>query len=218
MKLKLATALFAAITLVPAANAATTQITGGSGQRALGITFFDPLGQTFTATDTDLQSFGFQINTLNPGSPNSAITFSLLNGAGFNGSVLATRSVTFAGVPATRDPTWIDFDLTGTKLVAGQSYTALLTTTSSRYGLIFGPDINIFTGQALGGDAYAGGSFIATGQNDATCNRGICDANFRFTAVTPAAVPEPATWAMMIGGFGLAGGALRRRATSVTFA
>jgi hypothetical protein len=25
------------------------------------------------------------------------------------------------------------------------------------------------------------------------------------------AVPEPATWAMMIGGFGLVGGALRRR-------
>ena len=32
-------------------------------------------------------------------------------------------------------------------------------------------------------------------------------------------VPEPATWAMMIGGFGLVGGALRRRAsTSVTYA
>lgn len=34
------------------------------------------------------------------------------------------------------------------------------------------------------------------------------------------AVPEPATWAMMIGGFGLVGGAMRRRAarTSVTYA
>jgi len=32
------------------------------------------------------------------------------------------------------------------------------------------------------------------------------------------AVPEPATWAMMIGGFGLAGGAMRRRATSLRFA
>ena len=33
-----------------------------------------------------------------------------------------------------------------------------------------------------------------------------------------AVVPEPATWAMMIGGFGLAGGALRRRRVSVTYA
>ncbi len=33
------------------------------------------------------------------------------------------------------------------------------------------------------------------------------------------AVPEPASWAMMVGGFGLIGGALRyRRKTTVTFA
>ena len=31
------------------------------------------------------------------------------------------------------------------------------------------------------------------------------------TVAPPDAVPEPATWAMMIGGFGLVGGALRRR-------
>lgn len=32
------------------------------------------------------------------------------------------------------------------------------------------------------------------------------------------AVPEPATWAMMIAGFGLAGASLRRRKTAVSFA
>ena len=32
------------------------------------------------------------------------------------------------------------------------------------------------------------------------------------------AIPEPATWAMMIGGFALAGAGLRRRATTVRFA
>lgn len=35
--------------------------------------------------------------------------------------------------------------------------------------------------------------------------------NFRVEAVTLAAVPEPATWAMMITGFGFVGGALRQR-------
>lgn len=42
--------------------------------------------------------------------------------------------------------------------------------------------------------------------------------NFRFTAAL-AAVPEPASWAMLITGFGLVGGAMRRRSTrTVVFA
>jgi hypothetical protein len=39
----------------------------------------------------------------------------------------------------------------------------------------------------------------------------------QFSAVT-ASVPEPANWAMMTGGFGLLGAAMRRRRTSVRFA
>jgi hypothetical protein len=37
------------------------------------------------------------------------------------------------------------------------------------------------------------------------------------TATVPAPVPEPATWAMMIGGFALAGAAMRRRTGAVIF-
>ncbi len=33
----------------------------------------------------------------------------------------------------------------------------------------------------------------------------------------PAPVPEPATWAMMVGGFGLAGAAMRRRKVALSF-
>ena len=40
---------------------------------------------------------------------------------------------------------------------------------------------------------------------------------FRFEQIG-AAVPEPATWGMMIVGFGLMGGVLRRRSTKVAFA
>jgi hypothetical protein len=38
-----------------------------------------------------------------------------------------------------------------------------------------------------------------------------------ITVPRPAAVPEPATWAMMIGGLGLAGAAMRRRTVAVRF-
>jgi PEP-CTERM motif len=36
--------------------------------------------------------------------------------------------------------------------------------------------------------------------------------------VSLAAVPEPASWALMIGGFGLVGFAMRRRKANVAFA
>ncbi len=43
--------------------------------------------------------------------------------------------------------------------------------------------------------------------------------NDRLGVVTLAAVPEPATWGMMIAGFGLADGALRsRRKATAAFA
>jgi hypothetical protein len=47
---------------------------------------------------------------------------------------------------------------------------------------------------------------------------GVAD-NLTFDRINmPGAVPEPATWAMMIGGFGLVGGAMRTRRRAVAFA
>lgn len=49
---------------------------------------------------------------------------------------------------------------------------------------------------------------------------GVTAADFAIDRVyaLAAAVPEPATWAMMIGGFGMIGGAMRRRRTGVRLA
>jgi len=54
----------------------------------------------------------------------------------------------------------------------------------------------------------------------ATTDDGLAIDDLQLTAaVAPvAAVPEPASWAMMIGGFGLIGGTLRRRRAIVSFA
>jgi hypothetical protein len=198
-------------------------VSGPTGQRAVTVPTFGPLGQSFTAIDEHLTSFGFQFELFNPGHANSPFTFQLLAGEGLGGSVVTTKTFTLPTSINDRTATWFDFDLTGTDVTVGSKYTAVLSTSSLRYGVVLGPEINIFTGQILGGDAYAGGTALFTNVPYSNCGpTGGCDLNFRVTGYNDvAAVPEPAAWGMMIGGFGLAGGALRRRKavrTTVRFA
>jgi hypothetical protein len=75
-------------------------------------------------------------------------------------------------------------------LVAGMFETLTLVWETGRTG----PEI----GKALGIMLGASG-------------RGMAYDNVRLDATSLAAVPEPANWAMMIGGFGIAGGMVRRR-------
>lgn len=203
----------AAAALIAAPAAANVTVISGSGQRALQVAYFGPVGQSFTATNTDLTAFGFQFETFNSGQTNAPLTFTLRDGVGLNGAVIVTRTATLPVIPLTPVATWFDFDLTGTTLIAGHHYTALVSTTSLLLGLAYGPDVNIYTGVPLGGDAYAGGALVTTRDlGDRICATGICDANFRLSATTPvAAVPEPAAWALFITGFGLVGAATRRR-------
>ncbi len=69
-------------------------------------------------------------------------------------------------------------------LVAGETYTFSLINRSNIAGTNFGQD-------------YRGGM--------------LGEFNWDIVEVSPAPVPEPGTWALMIAGFGLAGAALRRR-------
>ncbi|MEN2785466.1 PEPxxWA-CTERM sorting domain-containing protein [Sphingomonas qilianensis] len=194
------------------ASAATLEVTSGS-QRSFILSAFGAAGQSFTALDTDLTSFGFQFNALNPGNANLPFTFNLYAGETLTGVALATRVFTLPTSINTRTPTWFDFDITGTTVAIGQKYTAVLSSSSSRNGVVMGPDINIFTGAELSGDAYAGGKALFTREVYPNCARtGNCDLNFRVTGTTAvSAVPEPATWAMMLAGFGMTGLTLRRR-------
>ena len=90
-------------------------------------------------------------------------------------------------------------------------YDSLLTPTQnpliSGGGLLFniaGDEVNIYS-DGPGPETYR---FYSRAS-------GVNAGNFALTQVG-GAVPEPASWALMIGGFGLAGAALRRRRTTVT--
>jgi hypothetical protein len=78
------------------------------------------------------------------------------------------------------------------------------------------------TGYFVDGKLAAVHSFALWYRADESANRfgqfkGATSVEFHRDFIT-ANIPEPATWAMMIGGFGLVGGAMRRRATKVAFA
>ena len=108
-----------------------------------------------------------------------------------------------------------DFNLPTIGVTIGSVYTAVFSSTSSRVGAALGPEYNIYTGAVLGGDAYSGGqAFLSLANNNCpTGGASICDFNFRVSGTRDlvAAVPEPATWGMMIFGMGAVGFAMRRR-------
>ena len=73
-----------------------------------------------------------------------------------------------------------------------------------------GATLNTAWINSVAGDVYGSALAPAAGDKDL--------ANPGRYPLAAAGVPEPATWAMLIGGFGLAGGALRRRARATVTA
>lgn len=207
----LAAAALAAISFTASAADASVVVTSGTRGATIGTS--GPIGQTFVADGVALSSFGFQFATGNTAAENTPVTFQLLLGAGLTGAEVVSRTATLS-IPTGRTPTWYDFDLTGTTLVLGQSYTALVSTGSTRLSLIFGPNLST-SGVPASGDAYLPGSLIATRSFETTtpycATNNTCDANFRFTSLAAAAVPEPATWAMMMVGLFAVGASMRAR-------
>ncbi|MDO6416477.1 PEPxxWA-CTERM sorting domain-containing protein [Sphingomonas sp. BIUV-7] len=116
--------------------------------------------------------------------------------------------------------------LTGKALGTFANFTSASAATGDAFGLNYGLNginvpVNYISGTQLAGTAtflnqtiaglhLTAGSYVfsSSSANDTlTINVGPL-----------AAVPEPATWAMMVGGFGLLGAAMRRRKVGVRFA
>ena len=114
----------------------------------------------------------------------------------------------------------LDFNPVGVNVTGGQNYVAFLGTyyttgtgqanVSSCNTFVGGPactasNANPYLGRAITGRAQG------ANLDELTFNQVVNGSQDLTFSATIAAVPEPASWALMIGGFGLVGGAMRRR-------
>lgn len=182
------------------------------------------IGESFTASTTgDLTNIQFTLQGGSNLTSVQAIVYAL-NGplsTTFTPGAEVWRSAAVAGNSGV-----LDFNPTGVKLIAGQNYVAFLST----YYATGTGQANVSSCNPFGGGACAVSNAnpnlgrAITGRalganldelNFAQVVNGSQDLTFSATIT---AVPEPASWAMMIGGFGLAGVAMRRRRTNVRYA
>ncbi|MHA6719456.1 PEPxxWA-CTERM sorting domain-containing protein [Sphingomonas sp. RS6] len=192
------TSAFALAAIIAAPALADPIVNDGAIIDYYQIAYYSPLAQTFTAIDANLQSIGFNYTVMNSGYSNTPITLALYEGAGTGGTLLASRTFDLVNLYG-----FTDTDFSGITLGVGQVYTAAVSTSSPLMGIY------------VTGDSYSGG-YLNTGVYGAQSD---LDLSFRVIGGSAAGpVPEPASWALMLGGFGFMGGALRRqRLTRVRF-
>lgn len=171
-------------------NSIDLQIRRGLGEGLLGIGLYK--GEATPATALNYASYvavpSFALPTNFEALNQSRLfTFNLV-GSGFRVRPGGLYSLAFAHFPFAPGPNWFNLIVgSGSSFVLGQT-----------------PTFNF--------NQYAGGTFkiYVNGTQTPTFIPNN-DVGFR-TYVNTSAVPEPAIWAMLILGFGLVGGALRRRA------
>ena len=119
----------------------------------------------------------------------------------------------FAGIPVTPSPSFTNRGTVQYGPGVFGNYASFKTPTN-----VSSSNGNNFLGfrALVGSDAYYG--FVFTTNGILNSYGYETAANTVITATTTTAVPEPATWAMMIGGFAFAGAAMRRRKSAPTVA
>lgn len=186
------------------------------------------IGQTFTAPITgNLTNFQFTL---------TSSTLQDLKGAVYVWDVAGVRPLgqaLWTSGTVANPMGLLDFNPTGLTLSAGTTYVAFLDTFAlpSNSGianvascLALGPcNSNAIPnlGTLVYGNVYPdpnSGEFNGDPANIIYSNafNVVYDATFSAT-IEAAAVPEPASWAIMVGGFGLVGAAMRRRKLAVRF-
>ncbi|MBX3483157.1 PEPxxWA-CTERM sorting domain-containing protein [Phenylobacterium sp.] len=208
----LALVIGAAIAMAGAAPSQADTIANPFGNGSYTLNFFT-MWQSFTLDqDSTFTGGGFYGLVANPTSANEAIGLSLYKGTGVDGELLETSymmpSEDLGG--GTLDMAELLYAGFSTNLEAGV-YTLSAFSASTRVALVVDGLNNYADGIGgivnpmnlpLGSFNFAGNQVDWAFQIDYAPN----------TVVDPGpGVPEPATWALMIGGFGAAGAMLRRR-------
>ncbi|QNN23043.1 PEP-CTERM sorting domain-containing protein [Planctomycetales bacterium ZRK34] len=150
------------------------------------IFFFDPMGQSFVAADSTINSIEVVFSVANPGSANEPITAELREGAGLDGNLIATNSLMLpSDLPGSSDAVGplIDLGFGDVAVTPGATYTFTLAATSTRNAVVYGSTNGYADGEMFHGPDNAS----EPGPDD--------DIRFRITST-----PEPASLgAMAIG-------------------
>lgn len=210
-----AAAAVALFTVLPAAAATTIdfeKLPSGAALPSGGTTItdqFQSLGVTFSGTNTSANSTGplnawGVIAATGAGSGNALASFGAIPAGGPSNYLLAPKYDVMS-VMFTTTASGISFALKSGTAVTINAYNSAGTVVQSLLGVSSSPDFALETLSATG---VARVDIVRS-----TPGYFYID-NLTFTAnAATAAVPEPATWGMMIVGFGAMGFAMRRRAT-----
>lgn len=180
------------------------------------------IGQSFVADAQKINFSYYLYNAIDQDqlSYEGPITFELYEGDGERSTLLSTKTGP-ANLDA-RETGLFGFDFSDVELTIGQHYTVWASAPATvpvpfgvrgesnsgygiRLGLGYDPDTNH-------GNGYPDGDSYMLFPGGGIQKKIYGDLAFKVTSLAPGgAVPEPATWALMIGGFALAGAALRRK-------
>lgn len=181
--------------------------------------------QTFTAGQAGvLDHLLFQGGQFNSAASNGALLMTLIRGDALAGAneVWWQQLTPFAALDPNFSNGWragtasIRFDVSGAglRLAAGDRYSVrfdgLTSEPSQRIGLLLGTGAVVNGVPTFTSSGYEGGTYRQIVDGVEGPERGW-DIGFESYIDTAGAVPEPASWMLMIGGLGAVGASLRRR-------
>lgn len=203
---------------------AITQVAtdGGSGSANYNVTtggfFYNVSGTGFPLLPSPtLNTQSVNISSTGPGTVEIFITQTGVGAATLaNGLVSSFTSNTLLGVNATITSYLGGSTATPFGDASGITLASFLGSNTQQYSATFPPS-GLMTGYTPF-NANTSSRLLSETVRYTLNFTGGAGSNFNGTANLTAGVPEPATWGMMIVGFGLMGGVLRRRKTTVAFA